>query len=297
MPRVSIITPAHESEEVLGEALESVLAQTFTDYEVIVADDASADRTGAVADRYGPPVRCVRSATNLGPAGARNLALEHASGELVALLDADDRWRPEFLAEQVALYDREQARRPGVGIVACDALEVGPEGPRGAWSVRVGADPAPTLARMLEGNCVYISALAPRELVQDLGGFAEECWGSEDHDLWLRIMESGHRLVTNGKILAEYRVGEDSVSASVIRMAHTNVTTYDRALARGSLSRAERRIAQRSRRLQLAIIRAVELREGRGWSPGRLVATLLLVARVALEHPRRWPRWLAMARR
>lgn len=296
MPRVSVITPAHDAVTVIGETLDSVLAQTYTDYEVIVADDASSDGTASVADGYGAPVRCVRSATNLGPAGARNLALAEATGELVALLDADDLWRPEFLAEQVALYDREEARRPGVGIVACDAQELGPDGLLGTWSARVGADRDPTFERMLEGNHVYVSALVPRVLMVQLGGFAPECWGSEDHDLWLRVLETGHRLVINPRPLAIYRVSAGSVSASVVGMARTNVTTYDRALARDNLTARQRRIARRARRLQLAVLRAGAMRVGEGRSPSTLTATLWLCVRVAAEHPRRWPRWLTAAR-
>ena len=79
MPRVSVITPAHNSEAYLAEALRSVEAQTFTDWEVVVADDASSDGTVAVAESFAPRVKVVRSETNLGPAGARNLALEHAA--------------------------------------------------------------------------------------------------------------------------------------------------------------------------------------------------------------------------
>ena len=121
MPRVSVITPAHNAAAHLAETLDSVFAQTYADYEVVVADDASTDDTAAIVARYADRMRYVRSASNVGPAGARNLAIEHASGELLALLDADDLWLPDYLAEQVALYDREERARPGVGVVGCDA--------------------------------------------------------------------------------------------------------------------------------------------------------------------------------
>ena len=296
MPRVSVITPAHNAEAHLAETLDSVLAQRYDDYEVIVADDASTDATAELAAGYGDRVRCVRSATNLGPAGARNLALEHASGELVALLDADDLWLPDYLTEQVALYDREQRRRPGVGIVGCDAYELGPEGRReGTWSKRVGASARPTLTRMLHSNEIFVSALAPRELVIRLGGFSTECWGSEDHDLWLRILENGHRAVVNPRPLAVYRVAEGSISANVLGMARTSQRTFERALERGNLTLLQRLVVRRSLRIQVAVehwerIAAERARGGRlplaDFARGAPV-----MARVVLEHPNRWPRW------
>src|SRR4051794_40590064 len=92
MSRVTVVIPAHNSADVIEDGLRSVLAQTYDDWEVVLADDASADDTAARAAAVSPRVRVVRTDTNLGPAGARNLALEHATGELVAFLDADDWW-------------------------------------------------------------------------------------------------------------------------------------------------------------------------------------------------------------
>jgi glycosyltransferase involved in cell wall biosynthesis len=296
MARVSVITPAHNAAAHLAETLDSVLAQTYEDFEVIVADDASTDATADVAATYGGRVRCVRSPTNLGPAGARNLALEHASGELVALLDADDLWLPEYLSEQVALYDREQRRAPGVGIVGCDAFELGPEGRRSrTWSQRVGASRRPTLTAMLHMNSIFVSALAPRALVVELGGFSTECWGSEDHDLWLRILETGHRAVVNPRPLAVYRVAAGSISDDALGMARTSRRTYARALQRGNLSPLQRAVARRADRV-LAAVMAWEQLAGQRARDGRLavrdaVRAAPLLARVALEHPGRWPRW------
>lgn len=296
MPRVSVITPAHNAAAHLTETLDSVLAQRYEDYEVIVADDASSDETAELAEAYGGRVRCVRSETNLGPAGARNLALEHASGELIALLDADDLWLPEYLSEQVALYDREQRRRPGVGIVGCDAYELGPGGRRGrTWRERVGASRRPTLTGMLHSNSIFVSALAPRALVQQLGGFSTECWGSEDHDLWLRILETGKRAVVNPRPLAVYRVAEGSISADVLGMARTSQRTIERALERGNLTLPQRIVARRSGRVQVAVehwerIAARRARDGR-LPLADAVRAAPVLARVVLEHPNRWLRW------
>ena len=99
MPRVSVIIPAFNNEATLAEAVQSVQSQTYVDWEVIVSDDASTDGTAAVAEGFGGPIRVVRNPENRGSGPARNAAVEVAEGELLALLDADDYWLPEFLAE------------------------------------------------------------------------------------------------------------------------------------------------------------------------------------------------------
>jgi glycosyltransferase involved in cell wall biosynthesis len=266
-----------------------VVDQTFADWEAIVADDASSDRTGEIAAAAGPRVQVTRSDRNVGPAGARNLALERAGGELVAFLDADDRWEPDYLQSQVALYDREQASRPGVGVVACDAWLETAGGERiGRYYERFGSADDITLAELLKANRIFISALSERAVVDEAGGFSTECWGSEDHDLWLRIVERGYRVVANpGPPLAIYRVAEGSISSSRAGMARTDQATYRRALERGRLGRRERSIAMRRLRLATAAER-VE-RDGTVRSmPGLL--------RVAAENPRLWGGWLSRLR-
>ena len=98
-PKVSVITPAYKAARYIGQAIESVQAQTLTDWEMIIVDDASPDETAAVVERYldDPRIKLIRSERNRGECGARNLALEAAQGEWVAPLDADDWFAPERL--------------------------------------------------------------------------------------------------------------------------------------------------------------------------------------------------------
>ncbi len=285
MPRISVITPAHEAEAFLAGTLASVAGQTYEDWELVVVDDASRDATAQVAERFEDPrVRTLRSPTNVGPAGARNLALDHATGELIALLDADDRWLPHYLERQVALYDAEQARLPGVGIVACDAWVEGPEGRmERTYGERFGFPDNVDLAALLRSNTIFVSALSPRAVVEEVGRFSTECFGSEDHDLWLRILEAGYRCVATREPLAIYRLSEGSLSASALGMARTNEATYRRALARGRLNHRERWIA---RRALLVARSAARLEEGDG-----LLGALPLFAAAAVTNPRSWPRW------
>ena len=105
MPAVSVIMPAYNVAPYVGDALRSALAQTFTDLEVLVVDDGSTDATADVVAGIAardPRVRLIRQ-PNRGLAGARNTGLRSARGDVFALLDSDDLWEPEFLAEQVAI--------------------------------------------------------------------------------------------------------------------------------------------------------------------------------------------------
>ena len=112
--RVSVVTPCFNGARHLRDAIDGALAQTHPDVELVVADDGSTDESVALASSYGPRLRLVRQ-PNAGPSAARNLALRHATGEFVALLDADDRFHPTKLARQVACL----RARDDVGAVYC----------------------------------------------------------------------------------------------------------------------------------------------------------------------------------
>src|SRR4051794_38467883 len=266
VPRVSIITPAHEAESLIGRAVASARAQTMEDWEMIVADDASRDDTATAAAESGDPrVRVVRSEHGLGPAGARNLALDHATGELVALLDADDQLLPRHLELMTGLYDTEQARTGDVGVVSCDAWLEGPAGrlPE-TYGERFGFPEGAGVTELLEANTVFVAALAPRAVIEAAGRFSTECFGSEDHDLWLRILESGRRIVSTREVLAVYSVSGEGLSGDPLGMARPAAATFRRALARGRLSAPQRRIAQRRLRIAKAAIAVHELRDAAG---------------------------------
>src|SRR5579862_1470788 len=104
--RVSVCLPVLNGEETLARTLDSVFAQTYRDFEVLVFDDGSTDRTAEIASEY--DVRLIRS-DNVGVAEARNRMLREAKGELVAFIDADDEWLPEKLEKQIHALDSQEA--------------------------------------------------------------------------------------------------------------------------------------------------------------------------------------------
>jgi glycosyltransferase involved in cell wall biosynthesis len=298
MPRVSVIVPAYNAASTIEAALTSVLSQKYDDWEVVVADDGSTDDTQARAQRVSPRVRVVRSSENVGLPAARNLAIAEAQGELLALLDADDRWLPEYLESQVGAYDAAQRHWGDVGVVACDAYLEDETGRRLEGTYR-SHSPFPrrfTMEALLNTNVIFVGALTPRHVVQDAGGFDPRTFGCSDHDLWIRIVERGWRVVDNPHVLAIYRVSAASISADRGDMAATTRTTFQLALERGRLTRGQRRIARRQVRVAGAVVRLERalpvLRQCR--SPGALlqvVRSVLTFIAIAASRPGQWPRW------
>jgi glycosyltransferase involved in cell wall biosynthesis len=296
MRRVSVIVPAHNASDVIEGAIASVRSQTYSDWEVVVADDASSDDTARRAETAG--ARVVRLQANLGPAGARNAALAEATGELVAFLDADDEWLPNYLEHQVARYDAESGRSGDpVGVVACDAKLRSPDGTLAEHTYldqfRKSVEPL-TLERVLSRNCVYISALVPRAAGEQVGWFDEDLFGTEDHDLWIKILETGHRAVLNREVLAVYARAPNSISQDIARQGANNQKTYRRALERGRLSAGARRIAKRELRYNRALEAAARAWFNRDARAALRAAPTL--AWVAVSRPGRWRDWASVLR-
>ncbi len=181
MTCVSVVIPVFNSAALLGDALRSVFAQTFPDFEVIVVDDGSEDRDelDQTLAAWSGRIRCLRQA-NGGPARARNTAIAHATGNLVAFLDADDEWKPEKLAKQVAYF----RQYPETGL-----LHTGVVGkPRG--SATGAGTPRHDFCGLFH-TAFFINTLTvmvPRRVLDEVGCFDERREiHVEDWDLWLRI--------------------------------------------------------------------------------------------------------------
>ena len=174
----------------------------------------------------GPSAAVVATERTWGPAGARNRALREATGELVAFLDADDEWLPTYLEPQVARYDAERGARrsrPSGSWPATRASAArGPLGAPTSSSSSATCCRAAHLERVLRRNLIYISALVPREAGEEVGGFDEDLFGTEDHDLWMRILERGHRAVLSREALCVYHQPKARCSSNVARQAANN---------------------------------------------------------------------------
>lgn len=180
-PRVSVLIPVYNCEAFLGSALDSVLAQTYTDYEIVVVDDGSTDGTAAVAAGYAQ-VRLIRNGHH-GISASRNLAIDNARGEFIAFLDGDDLWTPDKLEKQIAYMDS----HPESQIVFTDAKNF------------FDGDPDTMSDRqreLLNANLdLYLaSSLIRTDLFRKYGNFREDLHHGEDTEWVMRIGACGIKL-------------------------------------------------------------------------------------------------------
>ena len=225
MPTVSIVMPAFNVEAYVADAIRSALAQTYTDFELVVVDDGSKDGTADVVRglaREDRRVHLVQQA-NRGLAGARNAALRAARGEFFALLDSDDLWEPEFLAEQMAIMQA----RPDVDIVTGNGWYLG--GAKHGQLARPHPDPRPDpeLASIIGDEwSVFIMSVVRRHVYTTIGPFDEDMRSNEDYDFWLRAAIAGFSFARNDRPLGHYRLRTDSLSASDVRMIRGILQVY-----------------------------------------------------------------------
>lgn len=283
--------PAYNSAATIARALDSVLAQTVSDWELIVADDASADDTVARVEAYDDSrITLVRAPRNDGPAATRNLALTRVSGDAVAFLDADDWWEPAFLERQLA------ALTGGVGIAACDARIASPDGTRleaGTYYDQFRAVEPVTIERLLRRNVLFVSCVVTRAAGEEVGWFDEALFGTEDHDLWIKILETGRSCAVTREPLAVYRRTAASISRNTARQAANNQKTLRAALDRGRLNPRQRRVA----RSELRYNRALQVVAGAALDGRRpALRELPEVAFIAATRPRHWGEWLTALR-
>lgn len=191
MPRVSVVIPVFNSARTVAEAIDSALAQTFRDFDVVAVDDGSTDASAGVLARYESRIRVV-SRPNRGLSAARNAGVRAGQGELLAFLDADDAWLPGYLARMVDALDRQPEcvlAYAHLHIVDSDGRELG----AAIEGAQVGR--APQLTEMFERLWpIMPSAVVMRRAAFDaIGGFAEEFrgLGYEDVFMWMRARELG----------------------------------------------------------------------------------------------------------
>ncbi|HEX8275510.1 MAG TPA: glycosyltransferase family A protein [Longimicrobiaceae bacterium] len=210
-PAVSVIVPVYNTAPFVAEALDSILAQTFTDYEILVVNDGSPDTDllEEVLAPYAGRIRYLRQ-ENAGVSAARNHALAVARGRYAAMLDSDDTWHPEYLASQVAVLEAD----PGVHVVYPDAVRFG-GGPEQRYSEQYAVGGEITFARVLAREVqVYGGVTARVDAIAAAGLYDPELRLAEDFELWLRILARGGRIVYNDRVLAYYRYRPGSHTAS-----------------------------------------------------------------------------------
>ena len=235
--RVSVIIPTYNRAWCLAEAIDAVLAQTYSDFELIVVDDGSTDDTVAILATYADKIRLFRQA-NQGVSAARNLGIRKARGELLAFLDSDDLWQPEKLARQVSFFDRHPEA------MICQTEEI--------W-IRRGVRVNPKNRHRKPSGWIFEPSLAlclvspsavmmRKELMEEMGGFDESLPACEDYDLWLRVsLRYPIHLIDDPLVVK--RGGHGDQLSGAAGLDRYRIQSLDKILTQESLAPAQTRAA------------------------------------------------------
>lgn len=207
MPKVSVIIPAYNAERFIKQTIESVLAQTFQDFEIIVIDDGSMDKTAEIVESFG--VRCLRR-KNGGVSSARNAGMEQAKGEYLAFLDADDLWEATKLEKQILILDANE--HIGICYTAIERID---ENGLPLYYSDV-SDYLDDTEALLLYSCIIpnpSTALMRRSLFEQFGGFDSNFTNYEDWEYWLRLSLQA-KFVPIPEYLVKYRMTEGSASGN-----------------------------------------------------------------------------------
>jgi glycosyltransferase involved in cell wall biosynthesis len=212
MPAISVALSVYNGAAYLAPAIESVLTQTFADFEFLVLDDGSDDETRAIAEGYAARDSRIRviSRENRGLVASLNQLFGEARAPLVARFDADDLCRPERFARQIAFLQA----HPDHGLVGSATLYIDASGgPAANPQIERPTTHEEFLANLEDGPLVCHSAvMVRRNLVREAGGYRAAYVHAEDYDLWLRLSRVT-RLHNLPECLLDYRVSPDQVSA------------------------------------------------------------------------------------
>lgn len=272
-PFASVVIPAYNVAPYIGDALASVFAQTFSDYEVIVINDGSPD-TIALERALAPYRERIVYLTqeNGGAAVARNRGVRAARGKFIAFLDADDLWLPDYLKAQFGFL-----QSGDYDLVYSDALLFGDSPLAG----RTFMETAPsngevTFQGLISGQCNVITSgvVARRQLILDAGLFDEKLRNAQDFDLWLRLVRRGARAAYQRKVLLHYRFHENSLSGDALNRINRelrvlgkfeslpDLTEDESAVIAETMARLRAELELESGKLQLARGNFAEARAG-----------------------------------
>ena len=231
MPKVSVIIPTYQHANFLSNAIDSVLAQIYTDHELIIIDDGSIDGTREICAAYGNKIRYIYQ-DNRGQAAARNIGILVANGEYIGFLDADDEWLPFKLELEVEFLDKHQP----VGMVYSDYTYFGSRASR----KKTGFDHIALVSGHVQKEIFLNDLIFPPSAVlirkacfEKVGIFDESLVPSEDLDMWLRIagvFEIDHLDIP----VARYRLHDKNTHLNRQRMISAYVATQKKFLAANS---------------------------------------------------------------
>jgi glycosyltransferase involved in cell wall biosynthesis len=242
-PSVSVIIPAYNVAAFIGETLASVFAQTFSDFEVVIVNDGSPD-TEELELAFQPYREriCYLRQENCGASAARNTGLRAARGELIAFLDADDVWSPNYLEEQLKFI-----REFDCDLACADAMIFGVSPDAGRTYMESLMEGAPPQGRVTflelvnaERSLITSGVVVRRKLILEVGLFDEALRNAQDLDLWLRLARHGARLAYHRQVLLRYRSRLNSLTGDAINSHRRELRVFDKIEQSYDFTLAER---------------------------------------------------------
>lgn len=207
MPTVSVVMPAYNAEKYICEAIDSILCQTYTDFEFIIINDCSTDRTEEIILSYcDSRIVYLKNERNLGVAMSLNRGLEIARGEFIARMDADDISMPQRLEKQIDFM----MRKSNVAVLGSDIAIFNDKGTlQTGWS----SDSPSRMKVDLFFSCglAHPSVMMRHDVIKELGGYDPDYNGLEDYELWCRVIEK-YDITTLPDVLLKYRIHESQVT-------------------------------------------------------------------------------------
>ena len=226
-PRISVVMSVYNGERYLRQSVDSILGQTFTDFEFIIIDDGSADNSWNILSGYNDKrIRLLQNDTNLGLTRSLNKGLDLARGKYIARQDADDISLPPRFAMQVALLDRQ----PCTVVVGSSVEYIDQKGQALRKAIR-SQSPHYNRWRLLFGNCIaHSSAMFRRKTALSAGGYDESLRYSQDYDLWERLSTTGDIMQSSDILLRWRRLESGISSANNIKQRKIGNTVIQRML-------------------------------------------------------------------
>ncbi|MBR4683448.1 MAG: glycosyltransferase family 2 protein [Spirochaetia bacterium] len=225
MATVSVIMPCHNGSATLRQAVDSVLAQTYADWELFIVDDVSTDASAAIAEEYcakDSRIKLLHTPAPTGkPATPRNVGIEAASGRFIAFLDCDDQWLPDKLEHQLPLFEKADCAAAFSFYKKMDSY----------GNVRPAVVTSPAVVsfdQLLDGNC--IGNLTGMYDTAKVGKVFQKEIHHEDYLMWLQVLQKGFVARNTGTVEAYYRESGTSVSGSKLKALSWTWTIYRKEL-------------------------------------------------------------------
>jgi glycosyltransferase involved in cell wall biosynthesis len=221
---LSVLLPAYNAEKHLPEAIASVLGQTHRDFELLVLNDGSTDRTLEIAEEFrarDPRIQVITHG-NMGMGAALNQALGWAQSDWVVRFDADDLMLPNRLERQIAFVQR----HPRIAVAASLVYYIGEDGSVLGAATSTLATPEDFARHLWQGKPIALhhpSVMMRKDVALNVGGYRPEFWPADDFDLWARIAEQDQLILVQQEYLVKYRIHGASISIAAAAQAGRHV--------------------------------------------------------------------------